>query len=65
MTDESPMPDDKLYTVHGPSRITLSAEARELAKMHGMSDEQMARHLLDRRRLAQAGLIQADPKDTV
>ena len=38
MNDESPMPDDKLYTIHGRRKITLSAEAREMAQMHNMSE---------------------------
>ena len=64
MSEEISVPDDsRLYTIHSGSRITLSAEAREMAKMHGMTETEMARHLLDRHKLAQAGLIQRDEKE--
>jgi hypothetical protein len=63
MTDDGTLSDGKLYVVHSPSKITLSAEAKEMAAMHGMTVYQMAKHLLQRYALGQAGLIQTDPKD--
>ena len=64
MTEEIPVPDDgKLYRVLSPSKIWLSPEARELCALHGMTETEMARHLLDRHKLAQAGLIQRDEKE--
>jgi hypothetical protein len=65
MNDESTLPDGRLYVVHSPSKITLSAEAKAMAAMHGMTVRQMAVHLLDRHKLAQQGLIQRDEKDFV
>jgi len=45
--------DDKPYTIHSPTKITLSADARWWAKQHGMTDQQMAKYLLDRERLGE------------
>jgi len=55
--------DDKPYTIHSDTRITLSQAARELCKLHGMTEEQMARHLLNQHRLEQAGQIQRPGED--
>jgi len=55
--------DDKPYTIHSPTKITLSPLARELCKEHGMTEEQMARHLLNQHRLEQAGQIQKPGED--
>jgi hypothetical protein len=32
--------------------------AREMAKMHGMTEEQLAKHLLNQSKLQESGLIQ-------
>ena len=50
--------DDKPYTVHSPTKITLSLTAREMAKMHGMTEIEMARHLLQQDELRKTGLTQ-------
>ena len=52
------MDDDKLYTVHSETRITLSPTAKDWACMHGMTETAMARHLLQCHQLQQAGLTQ-------
>jgi hypothetical protein len=53
------MNDDRPpFKIHSPSRITLTTTAREMAKMHGMSEEDLARHLLEQDRLRQAGETQ-------
>jgi hypothetical protein len=54
------MDDDKPYTVHSDTRITLGPAARELCKLHGMSERDMAKHLLNQHRLEQAGQIQRE-----
>ena len=54
----TPMPDDKPFTIHSDTRITLGPVAREMAKMHGMSEIEMAKHLLQQHALQQAGLVQ-------
>src|SRR5262245_48628420 len=38
--------EGKLYKVKSATCITLSPEARELCKLHGVTEEQMARHLI-------------------
>jgi hypothetical protein len=54
------MDDDRPYVIHSPTKITLKPMAREMCKMHGMSEEQMARHLLQQHKLQESGLIQRD-----
>jgi len=49
------MNDDQPFKIHSTTRITLTPTARGLAKMHGMSEEDLARHLLEQERLRQAG----------
>ena len=48
------------YKVVSPTRVWLSATAKQLAAMHNMSQVDMARHLLNQNRLKQAGLVQKD-----
>ena len=55
--------NDKHFTIHSDSRVTLSPAARELCKLHGMTEEQMAQHLLNQHRLEQAGQIQKPGED--
>jgi hypothetical protein len=50
--------DDTPYRVLSPTKITLGPTARGMAKMHGMSEEDLARHLLEQERLRQAGETQ-------
>jgi len=45
------MADDRPFVVHSATRITLSPTAREWAREWGMSDIEMARHLLARHQL--------------
>lgn len=52
--------DEKPYTVHSDSKITLSPMAREMAKMHGMTEAELARHLLNQHKLQAAGLVQRE-----
>jgi hypothetical protein len=54
--DDSGVP----YKVLSPSKVWLSATAKQLAGMHNMSQVDMARHLLNQHRLKQAGLVQKD-----
>jgi len=49
----------KLFWVHSPTRITLSPEARELCKLHNMSERAMAKHLLAQHR-AEGGEVYDD-----
>jgi hypothetical protein len=53
MDDEQPP-----YIIHSPTKITLKPTARELARMHGMTEEQLAKHLLQQQALQEAGLTQ-------
>src|SRR5262245_22367489 len=48
--------EDKLYRVHSATKITLSPEAREICKLHGVSERDMAKHLLAQHR-AEGGEI--------
>jgi hypothetical protein len=50
--------DDKPFTIHSDSRVTLSPEAKYWAEQHGMSLEAMAKHILNQEKLRQSGLIQ-------
>jgi AraC-like DNA-binding protein len=51
------MSDDNPYTVLGPGQIQLSPTAREWAQEFGMSETEMARHLIEQDRLRKAGQI--------
>jgi hypothetical protein len=52
------MNDEQPFKIHSATRITLTTTAREMAKMHGMSETELARHLLEQERLRQAGETQ-------
>jgi hypothetical protein len=54
------MDDDKPYIIHSATKITLSSLAKEMARMHGMSEVEMARHLLQQDQLQDAGMIQKE-----
>jgi hypothetical protein len=49
---------EKPYVIESPTRIRLMPLAREMAKMHGMTEEQLAKHLLNQSKLQESGLIQ-------
>jgi hypothetical protein len=46
------------YKVLSATKVWLSRTARQLAEMHNMSEDDMARHLLNQHRLQQSGLVQ-------
>ena len=50
--------DDQAYWVLGPGQIQLSVTAREWAREFGMSESEMAKHLMEQDRLRKAGQIQ-------
>jgi hypothetical protein len=52
--------EDRPYVVHSDTRITLTPLAREMAKLNGMSEREMAKHLLTQHRMEQAGLTQRE-----
>jgi hypothetical protein len=52
------MSDDNPYLVLGPGQIRLSLTALEWAREFGMTETEMARHLIEQDRLRRAGLIQ-------
>jgi hypothetical protein len=52
------MSDDNPYSVLGPGQILLSPTAREWAREFGMTETEMARHLIEQDRLRKAGVIQ-------
>jgi hypothetical protein len=54
------MSDDNPYLVLGPGQILLSPTAREWAREFGMSENEMAKHLIEQDRLRRAGQIQRD-----
>jgi hypothetical protein len=54
------MDDDKPYIIHSATKITLSSLAKEMARMHGMSEVEMARHLLQQDQLKESGMVQKD-----
>jgi hypothetical protein len=54
------MEDDKPYIIHSATKITLMPIARDMAKMHGMSETEMAQHLLQQHALQDAGMVQKE-----
>ena len=52
--------DDQAYWVLGPGQILLSPTAREWAKEFGMTENEMAKHLMEQDRLRKTGLIQKE-----
>jgi hypothetical protein len=52
------MTDDRPFVIQSPTRIRLMPTAREMAKLHGMSEEELARHLLRQEELRKTGLTQ-------
>ena len=51
--------DDQAYMVLGPGEIILSPTARAWAREFGMTETEMAKHLIEQDRLRKAGQIQA------
>jgi len=54
------MEDERPYVVESPTRIRLGPIAKELARQHGMSLVEMARHLLEQEKMRDAGLTQRE-----
>ena len=54
------MTDGRPYEVLSPTKIRLGPEAKYWAKRHGMSVTEMARHLLQQKKLRAAGMSAAD-----
>jgi hypothetical protein len=54
------MDDDRPYVIESPTRIRLMPIARDMARMHGMSETEMAQHLLQQNQLQEAGMVQKD-----
>jgi hypothetical protein len=54
--DDSELP----FKVLSPTKVWLSATARQLAEMHNMTEAELGKHLLAQARLRELGLI---PKD--
>lgn len=52
--------DGTPYEVLSPTRIRLSPLAKEMAKMHGMSEREMAKHLLQQTLRRAAGDTQRE-----
>ena len=52
--------EGKPFIVESPTRIRLSPMARQMARMHGMTENEMAKHLLQQHQLQQAGLTQRE-----
>jgi hypothetical protein len=52
------MSDDRPFVIQSPTRIRLMPTAREMARMHGMTEIEMARHLLQQDELRKTGLTQ-------
>ena len=50
--------DDPPFTIHSPTKITLSPTAKEWAQYHGMTLEEMARFLLRQEQQRQSGNAQ-------
>jgi hypothetical protein len=46
------MDGDRPFTIHSPTKITLSPEARFWAKEHGLTLVEFARYLLNKENLA-------------
>jgi hypothetical protein len=54
------MEDDRPYVVESPTKIKLSPIAKEWAREFGMSDVEMAKHLLAQWKLRNDGQIQGE-----
>src|SRR5262245_57782027 len=51
---------ERPYKVLGPNKIWMSKTARAFARQYGLSDREMADHLLRMDRLREAGITDAD-----
>jgi hypothetical protein len=52
------MDNEQPYRIESPTRITLSPMAKSWAREFGMTNVQMAKHLLAQHKLQEAGLMQ-------
>jgi phage antirepressor YoqD-like protein len=50
----------KPYEILSSTKVRLGPTARELAKLSGVTEQQMARFLLEQNRLRESGQIQKD-----
>jgi hypothetical protein len=46
------------YTIESETRVRLGPVAREMARMHNMTETELARHLLQQEKLRKSGLGQ-------
>src|SRR5262245_44547133 len=51
---------ERPYKVLGPNKIWMSKTARAFARQYGLSDREMARYLMQREQLREAGVTDAD-----
>src|SRR5262245_5112025 len=51
---------ERPYKVLGPNKIWMSKSARAFARQYGLRDAEMARYLMQRERLREAGVTDAD-----
>jgi hypothetical protein len=58
--NQPPLGPDEPYRILSPSRVLLSPMAQEMAATQGMTNVQLARHLLEQHRQREAGLLQAE-----
>ena len=54
------MDDEQPYVIESPTRIRLKPMAREMCKLHGMTEIEMARHLLAQEKLRANGTTQRE-----
>jgi len=54
------MDDDRPFTIHSDTKITLSPTAKEWAQQWQMSLNEMGKFLLQQERLRQQGLLQRE-----
>jgi hypothetical protein len=52
--------DDRPFVIESPTRIRLMPVAKAWAREFGLSEAQMARHLLQQNQLRDAGLSQGE-----
>jgi hypothetical protein len=52
------MEDERPFVIESPTRVKLRPAAREWARQHGVTEEQMAKHLLQQDAQRQLGLTQ-------
>jgi hypothetical protein len=50
--------DDPPYTILSPTKVRLGLLAREMARMNGMTEAQMAKHILQQDAQRASGAVQ-------